>query len=201
VQTFLPYPDFARSASVLDDRRLGKQRVEVLQIIRALTIPGYGWRAHPAALMWKGHEEALVAYGATICAEWRRRGFADTCEAKILADAGTAGIRSARSQEELAAGGLLPPWLGDEDLHRSHRSALLRKDPDRYRPLFGDEPADLSYVWPVPAVSGSRDAAGAPTSGTSPPARRRSRRAPPDPSAAPRSAARDRGAGGAARGG
>jgi hypothetical protein len=33
-------------------------------------------------------------------------------------------------------------------VHRSHRSALLRKDPDHYRPLFGDQPADLPYVWP-----------------------------------------------------
>jgi Pyrimidine dimer DNA glycosylase len=36
VQTFLPYPDFARTAAVLDDRRLGKQRVEVLQILNAM---------------------------------------------------------------------------------------------------------------------------------------------------------------------
>ena len=34
MQTFLPYPDFARSAAVLDRQRLGKQRVEVLQILK-----------------------------------------------------------------------------------------------------------------------------------------------------------------------
>jgi hypothetical protein len=62
VQTFLPYPDFARSAAVLDDRRLGKQRVETLQILRALTRPDYGWRHHPAVLMWKGHEVSLDAF-------------------------------------------------------------------------------------------------------------------------------------------
>jgi len=28
MQTFLPYPDFARSAAVLDRQRLGKQRLE-----------------------------------------------------------------------------------------------------------------------------------------------------------------------------
>jgi hypothetical protein len=32
VQTFLPYPDFEATAEVLGDRRLGNQRVEVLQI-------------------------------------------------------------------------------------------------------------------------------------------------------------------------
>ncbi len=38
MQTFLPYPDFARSAAVLDPARLGKQRVETLQILRALEL-------------------------------------------------------------------------------------------------------------------------------------------------------------------
>ena len=54
-----------------------------------------------------------------------------------------------RTQDELAAAGELPPWLGRDDLHLSHRSSLLRKDPAHYRPLFGDLPADLAYVWPA----------------------------------------------------
>ncbi len=37
MQTFLPYADFERSAAVLDRQRLGKQRVETLQIFQALT--------------------------------------------------------------------------------------------------------------------------------------------------------------------
>ncbi|HMC68015.1 MAG TPA: pyrimidine dimer DNA glycosylase/endonuclease V, partial [Mycobacteriales bacterium] len=36
MQTFLPYSRFDASAAVLDDLRLGKQRVETLQILRAL---------------------------------------------------------------------------------------------------------------------------------------------------------------------
>jgi len=31
MQSFLPYPDDARSAAVLDNRRLGKQRVKCLR--------------------------------------------------------------------------------------------------------------------------------------------------------------------------
>lgn len=44
MQTFLPYPNFAASARVLDNRRLGKQRVECVQILKAIQ-PGYatGW--------------------------------------------------------------------------------------------------------------------------------------------------------------
>ena len=33
MQTFLPFPDFQQSAAVLDRVRLGKQRVEALQIL------------------------------------------------------------------------------------------------------------------------------------------------------------------------
>ena len=62
MQTFLPFSDFDASAHALDVKRLGKQRVETIQIVRALTVPDYGWRSHPAALMWKGYEEALGRY-------------------------------------------------------------------------------------------------------------------------------------------
>ncbi|WBB78928.1 MSMEG_6728 family protein [Micromonospora sp. WMMD882] len=150
MQTFLPYPDFLASARVLDQRRLGKQRVEAIQVLRGLTRPGYGWRHHPAVKMWAGYEEALVRYGLDVCAVWRAGGRADTCAATLVADLATGcGLRVVRTQPELAGAGDLPPWLGREDLHRSHRSSLLRKDPDHYRPLFGAVPDDLEYVWPA----------------------------------------------------
>jgi hypothetical protein len=149
MQTFLPYPDFARSAAVLDPRRLGKQRVEVIQVVRALTVPTYGWKRHPAVLMWAGCEEALGRYGVEIVAHWTALGFADTCEGTIRADLAAAGVMHLRTQDELRAAGALPTWLGDEALHRSHRSALLRKDPEWYGPRFDDVPDDLDYVWPV----------------------------------------------------
>ncbi len=37
MQTFLPYESFEKSAQTLDWRRLGKQRVEGMQIINAIT--------------------------------------------------------------------------------------------------------------------------------------------------------------------
>lgn len=149
MQTFLPYADFARSAMALDPRRLGKQRVEVIQIVRALTVPSYAWKNHPAVLMWEGHEEALGAYGMAMVRRWCELDFGDTCASTIRADLAVAGVRSIRSQAGLAEGGALPPWLHDERLHRSHRSALVRKDPDFYRDLFPDVPDDLEYWWPV----------------------------------------------------
>ena len=149
MQTFLPYADFEASARVLDPRRLGKQRVECIQVVRGLTRSGYGWRHHPAVLMWKGFEEALGRYAFTCCEVWTERGFADTCAATIGADLQDAGVTAVRSQPELAEADALPPWLGDEAFHRSHQSSLLRKDPAFYAPLFPGVPDDLDYVWPA----------------------------------------------------
>ncbi|MER7439358.1 MSMEG_6728 family protein [Micromonospora avicenniae] len=149
MQTFLPYPDFLASARALDQKRLGKQRVETIQVLRGLTWPTYGWRNHPAVKMWAGYEEALTRYGLDMCAVWVEPGRADTCAVTMARDlAAACGIGVIRGQEELAAAGELPPWLGREDLHLSHRSSLVRKDPEHYRPLFGDVPPDLEYVWP-----------------------------------------------------
>ena len=152
VQTFLPYPDFQRSARVLDQRRLGKQRVECLQVVRGLTVPGYGWRHHPAVKMWRGHLEALGRYTLTCCEVWVEGGRADTCAATVTADLAAAGVIAIRTQDELAAARALPYWIGDDDVHRSHQSSLVRKDPDFYGPLFPDVSPDLDYVWPAPRI-------------------------------------------------
>jgi hypothetical protein len=149
MQTFLPYADFAASAAALDDRRLGKQRVEALQIIRALTRETYGWKHHPAVLMWSGYEPALASYGLAICVEWVARGKADTCAATMAADLSAAGLPAPRPQSALRPDADLPAWLGDERLHRSHRASLVRKDPSFYAPRFPDADPDLPYFWPT----------------------------------------------------
>jgi len=149
MQTFLPSSDFLESAQALDHKRLGKQRVECLQVLRGLTVEGYGWRHHPAVLMWKGFEEALGRYAFSCCEVWVEAGFGDTCAASIGAELASVGITHVRTQPELAAVGALPPWLGTEAFHRSHRSALVRKDPTSYRPHFPEVPDDLPYVWPT----------------------------------------------------
>src|SRR6059036_3739819 len=104
MQTFLPVADFEESARLLDSPRLGKQRVETLQVLRALELPDYGWANHPVVTMWRGRTAALVAYGLAMVRVWRERGFADSTATLIaefapeIADA---------SQAELAAAGLL----------------------------------------------------------------------------------------------
>jgi hypothetical protein len=149
MQTFLPYPDFAASAAVLDGPRLGKQRVEALQVLRALTYETYGWQRHPAVRMWVGYARGVAAYGLSICAAWTAGGRPDTCAATIAADLASAGLRPPAPQAELAALGELPAWLGDERVHASHQAALVRKNPEHYGPLFPDADPALPYFWPV----------------------------------------------------
>jgi hypothetical protein len=85
-----------------------------------------------------------------MCEQWCRNDRADTCAATLVTDLqATVGIAAVRAPAELAAAGELPPWLGDADLHRSHQSALVRKDPAHYRPFFPGVPDDMPYVWPA----------------------------------------------------
>jgi hypothetical protein len=145
MQTFLPVADFDQSARLLDSPRLGKQRVEALQVLRALELPDYGWASHPVVTMWRGRTAGLVVYGLAMVRAWRERGFADSTEALIAEFAPDAATMS---QAEAAAAGLLPSWVGNDELHRSHRSNLLAKEPAFYRPLFPGDPDDLPYIWP-----------------------------------------------------
>ena len=140
MQTFLPYEDFRRSAEVLDSPRLGKQRVETLQILRALVVPDYGWQSHPVTRMWMGYVPALTLYGLAMTDTWVARGYADTVRDQLVEFAPDADVRKVP----------LPPWLGDARVHESHQSNLLAKDPVFYADLFPGTPPDLPYVWPEP---------------------------------------------------
>lgn len=140
MQTFLPDEDFAASAATLDRQRLGKQRVENLQIMRALLLPDAGWANHPATRMWAGHESWLMGYQSSVVKEWTSRGYRDTCFQKTL-DLYLSIFGGYAEHPR-------PEWLGDDGLHLSHRSNLLRKAPDHYRQFWPADPDDLEYVWP-----------------------------------------------------
>jgi hypothetical protein len=127
MQTFLPYSDFVKSASVLDYRRLGKQRIEVLTLLKG------GWQNHPASKMWKGYQYQLAEYGKAICNEWTRRGYRDNCLTQIT-----------ELQSRFTDTGM-PPWFGNENFHEAHRSNLIRKDPIYYK--FENTRFGLPYIW------------------------------------------------------
>ena len=131
MQTFLPYPDFARSARCLDTKRLGKQRVEADQLVDTVLI-GSGWSNHPAARMWSGYVAALVAYRNAVIDEWVRRGYRNSIIVLW--------------RPELPE---LPPWFGREDFHSAHRAALLAKDYAHYSQFGWSESPRISYIWPI----------------------------------------------------
>jgi len=135
MQTFVPYgSDFYANAWCLDRQRLGKQRVEGLQIVNALTDASYGWKSHPAVKMWEGYVPALALYTTHICEEWVRRGYKDTILGRM-----TPYIYRVE----------YPEWLSDPAVAASHRSNLLRKDYVWYGQFGWEEPDTLPYVWPV----------------------------------------------------
>jgi len=137
MQTFLPYKDFSKCAKALDRQRLGKQRVEAMQILKACAGEySKGWLNHPAVLMWQKHEETLVKYGVAICDEWISRGYKDTCREKII----NLGKKFKNTT--------YPDWLGDKKLHESHKSNLVRKKPDVYGKFWPKVQDNLEYVWP-----------------------------------------------------
>lgn len=147
MQTFLPYADFAKSARCLDYRRLGKQRVECKQILRALgvqvgemIIKPSGWSNHPAVRMWRGHEDDLIWYSLAVCNEWVARGYKDSMKMQFW------DAHKAMSVERITG---FPKWFGDQKFHDSHKSNLIRKLPEHYGPMWPDVPANLPYIWPV----------------------------------------------------
>ena len=136
MNTFLPYSGFDRSAQCLDRLRLGKQRLECLQILRTLNGETHGWCNHPAVKMWDGYLEALVEYGCAMCDEWTARGYIDNLRPQIIAQSWGNSLQ-------------LPVWLHNRRLIYGYRSNLVRKFPSHYRRYFPRISSNLPYYWPV----------------------------------------------------
>lgn len=137
VNTFLPYPDIERSVATLDNKRLGKQRVECHQILGILldwpTKDGKkrtGWRNHSATRMWRGYPDALKVYMDASVKEWVRRGMNNSYELWNFSDVE------------------MPPWFGSAFFHRTHRQVLLFKDFDHYSQFGWEEEPKHEYFWP-----------------------------------------------------
>ena len=143
MQTFLPYPEFYKVASVLDRQRLGKQRVEAKLILEILLGRKSSWSRHPAVKMWIGYERALAIYGDQICLEWARRGYVDNLKPFFYR------IKIWLGHDDPVA---WPRWLGDEKLHSSHRAALLKKNPAWYGKFEWKESPVIDYYWPKGAT-------------------------------------------------
>jgi hypothetical protein len=134
MQTFLPYPNIKKSLKSLDYKRLGKQRVEAFQILNILLerTDKKAWKNHPAVLMWKGYENALKLYLNKSIKLWISRGYKNTMKL-----------------EKIQGKIILPKWFGNKEFHNSHKSNLLRKNPEHYVQFSKEVPNDLDYIWPI----------------------------------------------------
>jgi len=101
-------------------------------ILRTLLGELHGWKKHPAVKMWEGAEWGLACYLSECIAEWKKRGHTN----HIVVP-------------KVTIGALVPSWLGREDVHASHRSQLLEKDPEWYGQFCWTEEPGLPYVWPI----------------------------------------------------
>lgn len=147
MQTFLPLEDFKESLSCLDNKRLGKQRVEAMQILSAIkslksndlyTIKRgkkrkKGWLNHPCTKMWYNYETALKYYHDVAIETWVERGFRNNMQ-----------LFNVRRKDVND----WSKWLGDSSFHDSHKSNLLRKDKKFYSSYNWNVTDNLEYVWP-----------------------------------------------------
>lgn len=134
VNTFLISSTFEHTAEALDDKRLGKQRVEAYQIVNTLEGNSTGWRNHPATLAWKGYVDALKEYTNVMIEEWITRDKRNNMKLYSL-------------PEHIE----YPEWMFCERIHYSHQARLIQKNARHYIPLFPNIPSEYlqyGYIWP-----------------------------------------------------
>lgn len=144
--TFLPCIGFFKSLRPLDDARLGKQRQDALSILKVLLGEMAGDANHPAVAMWSGYEYPLGVYGMSACSVWQQqRGNRDSLAFEIHS-----------LLENVPHDLIEPPWLGDLNFHRSHRSYLIRRKPDHYESQWPNTPENMPLLWPQLVTSDPR---------------------------------------------
>jgi len=147
MQTFLPYPDFFRSAMALDKKRCWKQVVEAKQILCVLRAEGLPakwvksasyknqrWFNHPAVQMWGGYEEALKDYFNQVL-------FVSVAVHKINTKMKMLSVKTYD----------LPWWINNASFHKAMRSRLIQKDSKFYSKRFLKSDRGFNkgkYFWP-----------------------------------------------------
>ena len=123
MQVFVPYKDFQKSVESLDTKRLVKQALEATQLLDIMFNlptksgkPRKGWMNHPALIAWAQTPGALIEYTIHNSLEMKKRGCkTDYVDAKLS------------QYKNFTTSLLYPVWLGDEEIHSSHRARLLQK--------------------------------------------------------------------------
>ena len=135
MQTFVPYPDAAKSMAVQDNSRLGNQVYR-----EGITLLRGGWPNHPAAKMWKGYEQALCYYLLAGVQELSKRNNKSYLDRPWCLEL----YKFWNTDHDNP----WPTWWGDDRVHSSHRANLLRKDPVHYGQFGWTEAPQEGYYWP-----------------------------------------------------
>lgn len=141
---FAPYDKFAQSAEVLQQFDLLKQIDTVNGVLTLLHGEDPSeYVNEPAMMAWAGHEPQLALYGLILVEEALSR------HMKFRMDRKTEQfewhLSTATSGEFNMA---LPHWFGDQRIHNSHKSELLRCNRRHYQKYFSVDPS-LPIVWPL----------------------------------------------------
>jgi hypothetical protein len=138
---WMPYPSFNLSAQSLHQDHIQElwSRMSMAEVTDLEKAPE-----------WLGYAAALATYNLYLAREARLRQIPDAND----------WLDSARDwwQQDHTKGKMLvlPPWVGDMRLHRSHRSALRRLPPpytSYYRRVWPRVPIDLPLVTPATSIT------------------------------------------------
>lgn len=163
----LPYWNFDRCATCLDDSRLQDQIGVVKIMLDAIIQDNYRknpWIAAPGTKMWKPWPEALAVYGICLCNEILRRkcevDCVDILKSKNYFVLKVIGLRldclnyfsrrDFKFDEFLEKfNELIPDWIDDKYLFKSQKSYLIQQS-DYYRKLWPNTPDNIPLYYPKP---------------------------------------------------
>ncbi len=148
----LPFPNMRLSAHVLHRDDLSRQQSHVLEILMRLGGRGRraGRRWFAPVLMWESCEPALLRYADGVWQERRDRGM--PLEGPSPASPEGASVYDF-PEDWRSRPAVMPDWVGIEQLHASHRAALLARRPAWYGQFGWSEPPVRSLWWPAQLVS------------------------------------------------
>lgn len=149
---WLPYPNFLESLQSLDDYILGRQLHESGIVLDYLV--GFAreqlWTRNRWSRMWRGCESALGLYHSLAKYAWVKRGYFSqrAVPYDYLHEYTTKTLHYARDEFVPVNEIVYPQWLGNEQLHSSHRSMLLSLNPDHYSQFGWIGGAYSTLYWP-----------------------------------------------------
>lgn len=160
MNTFLPYDNFEKCASILDNKRLNKQILECTQIINVILKKvnlvknennKKGWWNHPVFNLWmnkntgKFYIYQLIKYTDILFDEWIRRGYNNSTwlnkryDYLFLID---------KNKNKFASKTNKLKW--SKKFHIMMKANLIRKDEFYYSKFFKNIKPQEGYIWESP---------------------------------------------------